>query len=188
MNLIPHFIYERFAQQQLSGRFLAATLFADISGFTPLTEMLLRHGKEGAEALSEVVQQTFAPLVAEVYACGGFISGFAGDAFTAFFPYAAAATADTAPSMLGILSRADMAADDLLLEDGPSANGAPPPEPVEGHSSAAQRALQVASFVQQFFAGHPHWMRPQLLRRRATARIPCGSGSGWPWARLNGAS
>lgn len=61
-------------------------MFIDLSGFTPLTEDLMRKGHRGAEQLSEILNEIFAPLVELVYARGGFIPYFAGDAFTAIFP------------------------------------------------------------------------------------------------------
>lgn len=89
-NLIPHFIDEQFRQGCLGGAFPAAALFVDISGFTPLTETLMQHRKDGAEVLTDVLNRVFRPLVAEVYAQGGFIATFAGDAFTALFPLSTA--------------------------------------------------------------------------------------------------
>ena len=86
-NLIPYFIIEQFEKQNLSGTFQAASLFVDISGFTKTTEALMRHGQEGAEMLADVMLGVFEPLVESVYVHGGFITGFAGDAFTALFPH-----------------------------------------------------------------------------------------------------
>ncbi len=68
------------------GQFKAVSLFIDISGFTALTEALMQHRKAGAEALTEAMNGVFSPLVEVVYGHGGFISTFAGDAFTALFP------------------------------------------------------------------------------------------------------
>ena len=62
-------------------------MFADLSGFTRLTDRLMRHGTEGAEELSEVLNHIFQPTVALVYEQGGFIPYFAGDSFTAIFPF-----------------------------------------------------------------------------------------------------
>ena len=62
-------------------------MFVDISGFTQTTEALIRSGQaEGVEVLSEILRFYFTPTVQSVYAHGGFIIGFAGDAFTALFP------------------------------------------------------------------------------------------------------
>ncbi|MCB9265657.1 MAG: tetratricopeptide repeat protein [Lewinellaceae bacterium] len=85
-NLIPHFIQEQYLSGNTHGRFEAYTLFVDLSGFTPLTEALMRQGTRGAEELSNVLNEIFEPLVRMAYAKGGFIPYFAGDAFTAIFP------------------------------------------------------------------------------------------------------
>ena len=61
-------------------------MFVDLSGFTPLTETLMREGSRGAEELSLILNEIFSPLVSQVYSRGGFIPYFAGDAFTAVFP------------------------------------------------------------------------------------------------------
>ncbi len=61
-------------------------MFIDLSGFTPLTQSLMRQGNEGAERLSIILNNIFGPMVELVYNKGGFIPYFAGDAFTAIFP------------------------------------------------------------------------------------------------------
>ncbi|GJM31477.1 MAG: guanylate cyclase [Saprospiraceae bacterium] len=82
-NLIPHFIQEKYKEGTKKGQFKAYTLFVDLSGFTPLTESLMRAGSRGAEQLSIILNEVFGPLVSLMYARGGFIPYFAGDAFTA---------------------------------------------------------------------------------------------------------
>lgn len=84
--LVPHTILYHNARNQMCGRFRAASMFVDISGFTQLTETLMKQAKDGAEVLTEVLNSIFHPIVQEVYDHGGFISTFAGDAFTALFP------------------------------------------------------------------------------------------------------
>ena len=84
-NLIPQYILQQYTEGKDNGSFMATTMFVDISGFTSLTESLMRHGTEGAEILSEILDAIFAPMVARVYAKGGEIPHFAGDAFTAIF-------------------------------------------------------------------------------------------------------
>ncbi len=64
---------------------MASTMFVDIKGFTPLTEKLLLFGTEGAEVLSEILDEIFSPMVAIVAEKKGIIPHFAGDAFTAIF-------------------------------------------------------------------------------------------------------
>ncbi len=86
MNLVPHFILQKFAAGETDGRLSAIVLYVDVSGFTPLTAALLQHQQDGAEVLSDTLAQIFQPLVEAVYAWGGFISHFSGDALTAVFP------------------------------------------------------------------------------------------------------
>ena len=85
-NLIPHFIQEQYLKGVHQGAFLAYTMSIDLSGFTPLTETLMQEGNEGAERLSDILNNIFGPTVKLVYEQGGFIPYFAGDAFTAIFP------------------------------------------------------------------------------------------------------
>lgn len=84
-NLIPHFVQEKELEGIRHGSFDAYTMFVDLSGFTRLTETLLRQGKAGAERLSKILNAIFGPMVGKVYANGGFIPYFAGDAFTGIF-------------------------------------------------------------------------------------------------------
>ena len=84
--LIPPFIQQRLLTEELSGELTAFTMNIDLSGFTPLTESLMKEGPVGAERLSEILNEIFEPLVRLVYSRGGFIPYFAGDAFTAVFP------------------------------------------------------------------------------------------------------
>lgn len=84
-NIIPNFIKDNFNRKIYSGSFTAPILFLDISGFTTMTEKLMKKGKEGAEILSSVINEVFDPVIEAVYAYGGFISSFAGDGFTVLF-------------------------------------------------------------------------------------------------------
>ncbi len=58
----------------------AALVFADVSGYTRLTERLSVLGRVGAEAISGVVNECFARLIREVHAVGGEVLRFGGDA------------------------------------------------------------------------------------------------------------
>ncbi|MCC7429758.1 tetratricopeptide repeat protein [bacterium] len=84
-NLVPHFIVENFKNSVFKGNFEAVTMFVDISGFTKMTETLMESGEEGAEILSKILNKIFNPIVSAIYLRNGFISTFAGDAFTAIF-------------------------------------------------------------------------------------------------------
>jgi tetratricopeptide (TPR) repeat protein/class 3 adenylate cyclase len=85
-NLIPHFIQEEYKKERFEGNFEALTMFVDVSGFTPITQTLMNQGHEGAEILAKIMNGIFDLLIDAVYERGGFVSVFAGDAFTAIFP------------------------------------------------------------------------------------------------------
>ncbi len=88
LPVIPLWLQAQIDEGVSSGAFEACVLFVDIKGFTPLTESLMQRGKEGAEILSSALNDVFAPMVDLVYASGGFIPYFAGDAFFGVFPSA----------------------------------------------------------------------------------------------------
>src|SRR5689334_19625562 len=71
----------------LPERVSGAALFADISGFTPLTEALARSlgPRRGIEALTTLLNPLYDALIAEVERFGGSVIGFSGDAITCWF-------------------------------------------------------------------------------------------------------
>src|SRR5262245_42170367 len=64
-----------------------AALFADISGFTPLTEALVGAlgAQRGAEELTTLLNRIYDALVAEVDDQRGSVIAFSGDAITCWF-------------------------------------------------------------------------------------------------------
>ncbi|MCL4296074.1 MAG: AAA family ATPase [Anaerolineae bacterium] len=66
--------------------FPAAVLFADISGFTALTEHLAQKGPAGAEELTQHLNTYFGQLIDLITTYGGDIVKFAGDALIALWP------------------------------------------------------------------------------------------------------
>lgn len=74
------------AQGPQARRFPAAILFADVSGFTPLTEALAKKGPEGAEELTRLLNDYFSRMIALIEAEGGEVVKFSGDALTVVFP------------------------------------------------------------------------------------------------------
>jgi class 3 adenylate cyclase len=80
-------------------------VFVDVSGFTKMSERLARHGKVGAEEVTEVIGGTFDRLLGEAYAYGASLLKFGGDALLLFFQgdghylRAAAAAADMRRSL-----------------------------------------------------------------------------------------
>jgi len=67
-------------------RFPAVALFADVSGFTPLTERISQRGPQGVEELSRLLNAYFGQLIDVITAHGGDIVKFAGDALLALWP------------------------------------------------------------------------------------------------------
>jgi class 3 adenylate cyclase/predicted ATPase len=73
--------------EPLPERTQGAALFADISGFTPLTEALTRTlgPQRGAEELTRQLNLVYDALIAEVDRYGGSVLSFSGDAITCWF-------------------------------------------------------------------------------------------------------
>jgi class 3 adenylate cyclase/tetratricopeptide (TPR) repeat protein len=75
----------REAPDELVRSLDATVLFADVSGFTRLSEKLARRGKEGAERLTDVINACFTALLAEAYENGASLIKFGGDAMLLWF-------------------------------------------------------------------------------------------------------
>ena len=73
--------------EDLPDRMKGAVLFADISGFTPLTEALVKEfgPRRGAEELTKYLNAIYGALIAEVHCYQGSVVGFSGDAITCWF-------------------------------------------------------------------------------------------------------
>ncbi|MGE3819310.1 MAG: AAA family ATPase, partial [Isosphaeraceae bacterium] len=87
-NYVPGFIAERLAQRPdfprpHSERLEGAVLFSDLSGFTALTEQLLKLGPSGVEALSELLNRYFGRLICLIEGHGGDVLKMAGDSLLA---------------------------------------------------------------------------------------------------------
>ncbi len=67
-------------------RFPAAVLFADISGFTALTQRLAARGPAGAEDLTDLLNRYFGQMIDLIAEYGGDVVKFAGDALVALWP------------------------------------------------------------------------------------------------------
>src|SRR5688572_22364305 len=86
---LPKLIVSRLAAKVPlpdESRHSVVLLFADISGFTALTERLAVQGAEGAERLTTLLNTYFGQLIALITDCGGDILKFAGDAIIAVWP------------------------------------------------------------------------------------------------------
>ncbi len=91
-SYVPDLIIRRIARNPVpvrepnSENFRSILLFADISGFTPLTERLAQKGPLGIEQLNHILQDYFGKLIDILRHYGGDIFRFAGDGLIAIWP------------------------------------------------------------------------------------------------------
>ena len=80
---------------------LGAALFADVSGFTPLTEALLESlgPQRGAEELSRWLNLIYDALIAEIQRYQGSVITFSGDSITCWFDNQRSLTEDLQPAV-----------------------------------------------------------------------------------------
>eukprot|EP01125_Pyxidicula_operculata_P003722 TRINITY_DN1498_c1_g1_i1.p1 TRINITY_DN1498_c1_g1~~TRINITY_DN1498_c1_g1_i1.p1 ORF type:complete len:1676 (-),score=371.59 TRINITY_DN1498_c1_g1_i1:567-5594(-) len=105
----------------------ACVLFADISGFTPLTESLSKlEGNRGVELLTGYLNDYFGQLINLIINHGGDVVKFAGDALLSIFPtsndrglpYMIAMASQCALEMLSYLGRYEAGGNELTLHIG----------------------------------------------------------------------
>lgn len=85
-TFVPELLLRWIADGVTEKRFTAAVAFADVSGFTAMSEKLAAIGKEGAETLTGILNSYFSTMIGQIHARGGFVGKFGGDAMTIFFP------------------------------------------------------------------------------------------------------
>jgi class 3 adenylate cyclase/tetratricopeptide (TPR) repeat protein len=76
----------RLFTEPAARRFSATILFTDISGFTPLSQLLGQAGPTGAEELTHLINQYFTSMIQIVEDYQGQVVKFSGDALTVLFP------------------------------------------------------------------------------------------------------
>lgn len=121
---------------QIPDRARGVVLFADISGFTPLTAALANElgPQRGAEELALQLNLVYSQLIAEAHRFGGSVIAFSGDAVLCWFDEQVHLTADG-------------------LRPGPPAEGAPQaPPPTAARAATCAMAMQQ---VMQRFAAVP---------------------------------
>ncbi|HMB22979.1 MAG TPA: adenylate/guanylate cyclase domain-containing protein, partial [Anaerolineales bacterium] len=110
-SYVPRLIQNRIIadpspiETPVAEEFQAAILFADISGFTLLTEHLAEMGPTGVETLARILNEYFGQLIDIIHAYGGDVVKFAGDAVIAVWPIVPDLPLDAAPQ--APISRAD---------------------------------------------------------------------------------
>jgi len=85
--LPDHFIknYAKIKAEQFI-RAQGFVVFADLSGFTAMSEKLALKGLEGAEEISRILNRIFERIITILNSSGGSVYKFGGDAVTVFFP------------------------------------------------------------------------------------------------------
>lgn len=91
-SYVPDILYQRLVNtpdainEPTADHLSCAVMFADISGFTPLTEHFAQQGSQGAEKLTLILNDYFGQLINIVKHHGGDVIKFAGDALLALWP------------------------------------------------------------------------------------------------------
>jgi class 3 adenylate cyclase/tetratricopeptide (TPR) repeat protein len=118
----PRLLIRWIAEQpHLSFRTLdGSMLFVDISGFTKMSERLARHGKVGAEEVTDVLGAVFSRLLAVAYGEDGSLLKFGGDALLLWFSgdghaVRAATSAHSMRATLRSVGRLDTTAGKVVL-------------------------------------------------------------------------
>src|SRR4026207_605767 len=94
-SYVPRLIQNRIVadpapiESPVSENLQAAILFADITGFTLLTERLVEKGPTGVESLARILNEYFGQLIDIIHEYGGDVVKFAGDAVIAVWPIVA---------------------------------------------------------------------------------------------------
>jgi len=113
-SFVPKLIQNRVAvnptpiEVPVAEEMQAAMLFADISGFTLLTEHLAERGPVGVETLARILNEYFGQLIDIILDYGGDVVKFAGDAVIAVWPIVANDVAAGGSGEGGPISRADL--------------------------------------------------------------------------------
>lgn len=84
---VPRILQQHLADDP-TGRWWTATgtaAFADVSGFTRLSESLARKGREGAEQITDAIGHVFESMLSVAYENGGSLLKFGGDALLLWF-------------------------------------------------------------------------------------------------------
>jgi class 3 adenylate cyclase/tetratricopeptide (TPR) repeat protein len=138
-SFLPWYVLRDLAQNPQAAvglplHFETVALFADISGFTAMSEALAASGRVGAEELTRVLNRYFLPMIDLVHSYGGTIAKFGGDAMTVLFPTPSPAL----PHPLDGGGSAPSPTNEFLLGEGWGG----------GREGVARRALQCAIEMQ----------------------------------------
>ncbi|RPI23915.1 MAG: adenylate/guanylate cyclase domain-containing protein, partial [Chloroflexota bacterium] len=148
--------------EQASG----AALFADISGFTPLTEALTRALglRRGAEELPLYLDRVYDDLIAAVHRQGGSVIGFAGDSITCWFDDEPIGLRGAAPGV----QRAITCAQAMQVAMGAFAHV---PVPGQTPATLSLKVAVAAGQVRRLLVGSPEIQRIELVAGDTLTRM-----------------
>lgn len=109
-ELVPRPLLDAVAGGAHSWRSVGPVLSIDLVGFTAMAWTLAANGDRGAEALADIADAVFAPIVEAVHGYGGYVAEFGGDAILAIFPV----PTDSAPQ--GGRDSRESSTDETLLD------------------------------------------------------------------------
>lgn len=142
-------------------------LFADISGFTLLTEALTQTlgPRRGVEELTRQLNRVYDALVTEVDQHGGSVIGFSGDAMTCWF-------ADTMPNQAGPVAPAAYRATACALAlQQQMQSFAAIPLPTTGTVRLALKVTVASGPVRRMLVGDPRIQRLEVLAGATVTRM-----------------
>ncbi len=151
----------------LADRCQGAALFADISGFTPLTATLARElGLErGAEELVRHLNQVYGALINEVHRHGGIVVNFSGDAITCWFD---AGRLNKTAERLAIASALAMQKAISAISDSKTTAGT--------NLSFSIKATVVEGQARRFLVGDPKVRKIEVLAGELLDELANGNG------------
>jgi class 3 adenylate cyclase/predicted ATPase len=137
-----------------------AVLFADISGFTPLTEGLSRSlgPTRGAEELSRQLNQVYDALIAEVDRYRGAVISFSGDAITCWFDDRDGGAPARAVQCALLMQERMQAFSSIALPDGTT-------------TALAMKAAVASGPARRFVVGDPDVQRIDTLAGNTVVRV-----------------
>lgn len=137
------------AGHELPARARGSVLFADISGFTPLTEALQRDfgPGRGGEELTRHLNDLYGELIREVHRYRGSVIGFSGDAITCWFN----GDEGTCAAACGLGLQHRMARFQAIAT------------PTQGSFSLAIKVAVTNGMARRFVVGDPHLQRVDVI-------------------------
>ena len=156
--------------EQLPGRAHGSVLFADISGFTPLTETLrnLFGSRRGAEELTTHLNAIYTALIAQIERYGGSVTGFAGDSITCWFGDGEQETGDEGQGTAARAVACGLALQEAMRPFHTLALSA------DNHTSLSIKIAIASGSVRRFVVGNPTYGYLDTLAGATVARMAVG--------------